>query len=102
VRLERAEPALAADFDAPAIPGGCAAFGPADEEYTLRAVTPSLVLRFREEDFYDVLEDHFDVLRGILAALAEEREKVMNERRRRGLTASLALPGTELRGKSAV
>jgi len=41
-----------------------------------------VVLRLREEDFYDVMEDHFDLARSALSYLASENERRLDEAER--------------------
>jgi hypothetical protein len=35
-------------------------------------------LRLRDEDFFDVMEDHFDLARSVFADLSAQRERVLN------------------------
>lgn len=46
--------------------------------YSARALTASLLLRLREEDYYDVAEEHPELTRAVLAYLAIERERIMD------------------------
>jgi CRP-like cAMP-binding protein len=59
--------------------GGGPAFGDALTRHGARALTPAVVLRIREEDFYDVMEDHFDLARSVLSYLAFENERRLSE-----------------------
>ena len=55
--------------------GGMAAQG--EHQFFARALTDSVVLRIREEDWFDVMEDHFDVARSAFRYMATERGRVM-------------------------
>ena len=59
--------------------GGAPSFGDALARQSARALTPAVVLRLREEDFYDVMEDHFDLARSALSYLASENERRLDE-----------------------
>jgi CRP-like cAMP-binding protein len=70
-------------FGPGAIVGGSAAFGDAERLYTARALCDSVLLRLREEAFFDVMEDHFDLARSVLGYIAQERERVVDELEKR-------------------
>jgi CRP-like cAMP-binding protein len=78
IELERSEPPGRATFGPGSLVGGTAALGDVEHHYAGRAVTDSVILRVREEDFFDVMEDHFDLARSVFADLAAQRERVMN------------------------
>ena len=74
IELER--PGLGrACFRAASLLGGGAAFAGSLLRQRARAVTASVVLRLREEDFYDVMEDHFELARSVLSYIAGEHER---------------------------
>jgi CRP-like cAMP-binding protein len=62
--------------------GGGPSFADALARRSARALTPAVVLRVREEDFYDVMEDHFDLARSVLSFLASENERRLDEAER--------------------
>jgi CRP-like cAMP-binding protein len=62
--------------------GGGASFADALARHSARALTPAVVLRIREEDFYDVMEDHFDLARSVLSFLASENERRLDDAER--------------------
>ncbi|MEO8182617.1 MAG: cyclic nucleotide-binding domain-containing protein [Deltaproteobacteria bacterium] len=62
-------------FGGASLLGGGAAFGAALAQQTARALTPAVLLRIREEDFYDVMEDHFDLARSVMSYQASEHER---------------------------
>lgn len=43
-----------------------------------RALSPAVLLRIREEDLYDVMEDHFELARSIMRYLATEHEEALD------------------------
>jgi CRP-like cAMP-binding protein len=70
-------------FGPGSIVGGSAAFGDVERLYTARALRDSVLLRLREEAFFDVMEDHFDLARSVLGYIAGEREQVVEALERR-------------------
>lgn len=54
---------------------GAAAFGQPALKWEAHALTPARLLSFRIEDWFDLMEEHSDMLRATLAALASQREK---------------------------
>jgi CRP-like cAMP-binding protein len=77
VQVDRAEPKLSARFGPRSIVGGFATLGEQKSTLTVRALRPSLLLKLSEERLCDVMEDHFDLSRSILAHGASERERMM-------------------------
>jgi CRP-like cAMP-binding protein len=67
---------------------GAAAFGGAPATWSARAMSPVRALAFRVEDWFDLMEEHFDLVRSALAGLVLERERLLD------LTASIAAPST--------
>jgi CRP-like cAMP-binding protein len=55
--------------------GGGAALGDCLLRQSARALTPAVVLRIREEDLYDVMEDHFELARSVMRYLSTEHEQ---------------------------
>ncbi len=49
----------------------------ADMRWQARAVTPARALKFRVEDWFDLMEEHFEMVRSTLAALALQRETIL-------------------------
>lgn len=90
IELEREQPPRRYRFGAGSIVGGSAAFGDFERLYTARALSDTVLLRVREEDFFDVMEDHFDLARSVLGYIAQEREQVVEELERRKQAAALA------------
>lgn len=66
---------------------GYGALGRADNSYAARALSDALVLAFAEEDFVDVMEEHFELTRSVLAGMAVEYERLLLERERRAARA---------------
>jgi CRP-like cAMP-binding protein len=78
IETERLDPPAKSLFGQGSLLGGNAALGDAEHRYAARALTEAVLLRVREEDFFDVMEDHFDLARSMFAYLAAERERLMN------------------------
>lgn len=77
-------PALVARFGRGDLVCGYGALGRADDQYVAVARAPSVVFAFTEEDFFDVMEEHFDLTRSVLAAIASDYTRLVLERERRG------------------
>ena len=60
---------------------GTAALADELSSYAARATAKAVVLRLRIEDMFDVMEEHFDIVRGTMALLSGERERLLNLRR---------------------
>jgi CRP-like cAMP-binding protein len=56
---------------------GMAAFGDPIRAWQAGAITAGRALSFRIEDWFDLLEEHFEVVRSTLAALALESERLL-------------------------
>jgi CRP-like cAMP-binding protein len=83
VELERSTPPGSARFGPAAIVGGVPALGDSERLYSARALQDSVLLRFREADFFDVMEDHFELARSVLAFTADQRVAIVDEIERR-------------------
>jgi CRP-like cAMP-binding protein len=79
VQVSREDPRMEALFGAGSIVSGSATLSHNAHEYDTVAVAPTAALRVRKADFFDLLEDHFDVTRAILAFLGGERERIYAE-----------------------
>jgi CRP-like cAMP-binding protein len=79
VEVERTEPHGITHFGPGSLVGGAAALANIDKRESARAINEGLALRVRLEEFFDVMEDHFDLARSVFAYLAGERERVMNQ-----------------------
>jgi CRP-like cAMP-binding protein len=77
VELERENPPLSARFGPRSLAGGIGSIGEDMRAMKFRALTPALLLRVRDEDLIDVMEDHFDLTRSILRHANLERERLM-------------------------
>jgi CRP-like cAMP-binding protein len=77
VALERAEPMLRARFGAGSLAGGLAMVGRSVSDFTLTAETPAVVLRIPDDDWFEAIDDHFDLARAVFAHMAGERENFM-------------------------
>jgi CRP-like cAMP-binding protein len=95
VELERSAPPGSARFGPAAIVGGIPALGDAERIYSARAAEDSVLLCLRESDFFDVMEDHFELARSVLAFIADQRVAVVDEIARRKAQGSLVAPATQ-------
>lgn len=71
---------LRARFGPATVVGGPFGLAQPAEKVAIQAVTDASLLHVRDEDFYDVMEDHFDVARSAFATFALERERLMTLR----------------------
>lgn len=79
VRARRVgEPAFEAAFGPGTIVGGLGALGGHEEQFEARALEPSVLVTFEREDYFDLMEDHFDMVRSALTALIDERERLLS------------------------
>ena len=83
IEVERTDPEIRARFGPRSLVCGYGALGDAEEHYNARALVPSVVFSVREEDFFDLLELHFDMARSVLVGMALERERLMRIRGQR-------------------
>ncbi|HEU4534966.1 MAG TPA: cyclic nucleotide-binding domain-containing protein [Polyangiaceae bacterium] len=74
----RGEPPFELDFGPGSLVAGLGALAGLEEQFEARAVEPSLLVTFEREDYFDLMEDHFDVVRSALTALIEERERLLS------------------------
>ncbi len=73
-------PVVCARFGPASVVGGPLAIVHPPEKLQIRAITDASLLHVRDEDFYDVMEDHFDVARSAFATFALGRERLMSLR----------------------
>lgn len=76
VDITRVAPDVLRRSAAGRIVGGAAAFGQPALAWEGRARTPTRALAFGVEDWFDLMEEHFDMVRAILAALAARSEEL--------------------------
>lgn len=77
VELFRETPLVSARFGRATLVGGPAALTSALGAYAGRAPVDTLLLRASAEDFADAAEEHFDLVRSVLAHWSLERERLM-------------------------
>lgn len=87
IEATREQPRLVARFGRGDLVSGYGAFGPAEYDHTATALSPAIALSFGEEALFDVMEEHFELGRSVLAAIAMEFERLAIERERRGMSA---------------
>ncbi len=90
VEARREAPSLVARFGRGDLVCGYGALGSADNHYVAVALSPAVVFAFSEEDFFDVMEEHFDLTRSVLAAIASDYTRLVLERERRSAGAAVA------------
>ncbi|MBI2895590.1 MAG: cyclic nucleotide-binding domain-containing protein [Deltaproteobacteria bacterium] len=78
VEISRDSPELRAGFGPGALVAGYVSVGQSERQFDARAVVPTTVLELREDDYLDLLEDHFELVRSVLADMARERERLMD------------------------
>ena len=76
VTAHRQEPELAATFGPPELAGGYSGFGHERWAVSLEAAVDCCVLEIRYDDLFDVMEDHFDMVRAVMGHLAAERDRL--------------------------
>ncbi len=64
------------DFLPGSVVGSIAAFGGREADYQARTTSPSLLLSVYKDDFFDVMEDHAELARAVLAFAAAERSRM--------------------------
>lgn len=79
VEAERTDPHLEVRFGPGSLVGGVASMGDPITAWEARAVTRVRVLSMRIEDWLDLMEEHFDLVRSALSALALRREAILDE-----------------------
>jgi CRP-like cAMP-binding protein len=79
VESSRKEPDVVRRFGAGTIVGGAEAFGPPSLAWQAVAKTETRALSFLTEGWFDLMEEHFDIARAVLAARALERERLLDE-----------------------
>ena len=75
--LTRETPELRAQFGPGALVGGLALVGTRVADFTIAAESAAVVLRMQDDDWFDVVDDHFDLARAVFAHMAGEREQLM-------------------------
>lgn len=76
VAISRQNPALSAAFGRGTVVGGYTALGAVTQELTATAVTPATVLFVRTEDYFDLMEDHFELARSVASEMAAQQQRL--------------------------
>jgi CRP-like cAMP-binding protein len=79
VKATRENPAVSWQGGSGRIVCGTAAFGEKGAEWEARAVTRTRALAFGVDDWFDVMEENFEMVRATLAALATAQERLVVE-----------------------
>lgn len=80
IELTRPAPPLGATFWDGGLIGGISSLAEPSDETQLTALVPSYLLRLEEEALFDVMEDHFDLVRSVIAHTSLERERLLAAR----------------------
>jgi len=88
VEATHGAPEIVARFGRADLVCGFGALASADYQYTATARSPVIAFSFAVEDFFDVMEEHFELTRSVLAGMAAEYERLLIERERRAATTS--------------
>ncbi len=83
----RHDPDLRVRFGPGSWVGGVAALGTPILAWEARALTPLRTLSLRLDDYFDLMEEHFDLVRSVLAELARLREAILSDLEARGAAA---------------
>jgi CRP-like cAMP-binding protein len=79
VVADRSDPELSVRFGPGRVVCGVAGLGEPAQAWRARAVERTRALSMRLEDWYDLMEEHFDLVRSALRALALRRESILDE-----------------------
>jgi CRP-like cAMP-binding protein len=77
IHAERENPRVARDYGPGDVVGGVAHFGRSAEAWGATAVAPTRVLQIPIEAWFDLMEEHFDLFRSVLASLGFRREALL-------------------------
>ena len=78
VRLRRTKSNVDALIAPTRVLGGLVAFGCARRFYEAVAQSPGVLLAIQKEDLFDVMEDHFGLIRSLFARIGNEHERLMD------------------------
>jgi CRP-like cAMP-binding protein len=84
VEITHEDPAVRARFGPGEVVFGAGGVGLRVPQFTSKALAPTVLLAVRREDFFDIMEDHFDVMRAVMKGVSYERERVLTARAERG------------------
>ncbi len=79
VAADRVEPRVERRYGPGDIVCGVASFGAPAPFWEARAVTPTRVISFPIEVWFDLMEEHFDLVRSALAAVGRRREVLLEQ-----------------------
>lgn len=77
VELRRAEPELVGRFGPSSLVGGLSLFGLPTADLAIRAVSDSLVFHISQDDWFEIMDDHFDLARSVFLHMGSERQLFM-------------------------
>jgi CRP-like cAMP-binding protein len=77
VEIAHEEPTVRARFGPGEVVFGAGGVGVRVPSFSSMALAPTVLLAVRREDFFDIMEDHFDVMRSVMKGVSSERERVL-------------------------
>jgi CRP-like cAMP-binding protein len=75
--MRRVEPELVARFGPGTMVGGLSLFGIEKSDFTLTAAEPSLVFHISQDDWFELMDDHFELARSVFLRMGGERQLLM-------------------------
>jgi CRP-like cAMP-binding protein len=78
ILAERADPTVVRHYRAGDLVCGAAIIGGAAEAWEAKALTPTVGIAIPIEALFDLMEEHFDLVRSTMAALGAERELLLD------------------------
>ncbi len=75
----RLDPPLRVVFGPGSVVGGVASLGESMLAWEARAITRVRALSMRLEDWFDLMEEHFDLVRAALSGMALQREAILGD-----------------------
>jgi CRP-like cAMP-binding protein len=78
VHAERLDPRVVRTYGPGDVVCGAASFGPSSPAWEARATVPTRVIAFPIEAWFDLMEEHFDLVRSTLTALVTRRELLID------------------------
>jgi CRP-like cAMP-binding protein len=75
--LRREQPELVARFGPNSMVGGLSLFGLDRSDFTLTALEESLVFHISQDDWFELMDDHFELARSVFLRMGAERQAFM-------------------------
>lgn len=75
--MRREKPELVARFGPNTMVGGLSLFGLEKSDFTLTTLEPSLVFHISQDDWFELMDDHFELARSVFLRMGGERQVLM-------------------------